>query len=188
MGFKPTLSAWKAEVLIANTTPARELQTGFEPAMPKREIESLGTLPIRLLEHVWHPRVESSHLTLLRREGSTSLSVGMEPSERVELSSQRSKRRGQVRWRRLEWTCGDSNPGLAKHTSSCYSHSQFQAGSCTTVPSLRLSQALPRIHPVSPGSPSPLLLPGCGDLALLSCDGKPAGSGLLSSSVFSDGC
>lgn len=136
----------------------------------------------------WHPRVESSHLTLLRREGSTSLSVGMEPSERVELSSQRSKRRGQVRWRRLEWTCGDSNPGLAKHTSSCYSHPQLQAGSCTTVPSLRLSQALPRLHSVSPESPSPLLLPGCGDLALLSCDGKPAGSGLLSSSVFSDGC
>lgn len=72
-GFKPTLSAWKAEVLIADTTPARELQTGFEPALPKRLIESQGTLPIRLLEHV----------TLTTAEHRTGLEPALAPRFRL---------------------------------------------------------------------------------------------------------
>jgi hypothetical protein len=78
--------------------------------MPKRLIESQGTLPIRLLGHgaIGESRTPT---TKDRNLCARSASDGMEPSEGVEpQTTQRSKRQGLIRRRRHGGGEGESHP------------------------------------------------------------------------------
>lgn len=117
-------------------------------------------------------RGKSNPLSDLRRVSTRSASDGMNraPSEGFEPPNLlvRSQVFFPVELRRHGGGVGICTRVFRVILTKRYDRSQLQAGSCTAVSSLRLSQTLPWLHSVSPESPSPLLLPGCGDLALLS--------------------
>lgn len=93
----------------------------------------------------------------------------MEPLLRVELSHRASKAQVPIRGQRHGGGGGSRTLVFRVVLAKRYDRSQLQAGSCIAVSSFRPSVRNVRgRHLVSPRSPPPLLLPGCGDQALLS--------------------